>query len=63
LVQKLKGTADDFILIIKPSPESTFKNFVDIVDEVAINDVKHYYTSETDDEDVNQLIAEPLKTQ
>jgi biopolymer transport protein ExbD len=51
LVQKLKGTADDFVLIIKPSPESTFQNFVDIIDEVTINDVKRYYTSETDDKD------------
>jgi uncharacterized protein YukJ len=51
LVQKLKGTADDFVMIIKPSNESTFKNFVDIVDEVAINNVKHYYTTEFDKND------------
>ena len=55
LVNALKGTADDFVLIIKPGNESTFQNFVDIVDEVAINNVKHYYTSETDKEDVDYL--------
>ena len=45
-VIKLKGNGDDFVLIIKSSDQSTFQNFVDIVDEVSINDVKHYYIDE-----------------
>ncbi len=48
-VQKLKGSADDFVMIIKPTDESNFQNFVDIIDEVAINNVKHYYTTEIND--------------
>lgn len=47
-VQELKGSANDFVMIIKPSNESTFENFVDIVDEVTINNVKHYYITEMD---------------
>lgn len=47
-VQNLKGSADDFVMIIKPSNKSTFQNFVDIVDEVTINNVKHYYITEID---------------
>jgi biopolymer transport protein ExbD len=47
-VQTLRGSADDFVMIIKPSNESTVKNFIDIVDEIAINNVKHYYISEID---------------
>jgi len=47
-VKKMYGSSDDFVMIIKPSSESTFQNFVDIVDEVAINNVQHYYTSELD---------------
>jgi hypothetical protein len=35
-------------MIIKPTNESTFQNFVDIVDEVAINNVKRYYITEMD---------------
>jgi biopolymer transport protein ExbD len=54
-VQKLKGTADDFVLIIKPSQWSTFQNFVDVLDEVTINGVKHYYTAETDQTDQKYL--------
>lgn len=60
-VQKLKGTPDDFVMIIKPSAESTFQNFVDIIDEVAINDVKHYYTSEIDEADKKDLLRLPVK--
>lgn len=40
-------------MIIKPSDESTFQNFVDIIDEAAINNIKHYYTSEIDKNDLN----------
>lgn len=45
-VEKVRGSADQFILIIKASPESNFKNFVDITDEVAICQVKKYYVDE-----------------
>ncbi len=45
-VQMLKGTADDFVLIVKSDDASTFQNFVDMVDEVAINNIKHYYLDE-----------------
>ncbi|MEP7141389.1 MAG: biopolymer transporter ExbD [Ferruginibacter sp.] len=50
-VEKIKGKEDDFVLIIKPADGSTFQNFVDIVDEVAINNVKHYYMDEITAED------------
>lgn len=54
-VKKIRGTADDFVMIIKPSDESTFQNFVDLLDEVTINGVKHYYTSEMDENDLKYL--------
>jgi biopolymer transport protein ExbD len=52
-VQKMRGSADDFVLIIKSSDVSTFQNFVDIIDEVAINNVKHYYIDEVNKLDEN----------
>jgi len=50
-VEKARGTADDFVLIIKSADKSTFQNFVDIIDEVTINRVKHYYIDEVSDLD------------
>lgn len=37
---------DQFVLIIKPSEKSSFKNLVDIMDEAAICCVKRYYLEE-----------------
>jgi biopolymer transport protein ExbD len=45
-VKQLKGNADDMVLIVKPTNESSYKNFVDILDEVAITGVKHYFIDE-----------------
>ncbi|MBL0181752.1 MAG: biopolymer transporter ExbD [Chitinophagaceae bacterium] len=45
-VRVTTGDANDFVLIIKPGERSTMQNFVDIMDEVAINDIRHYYISE-----------------
>ena len=33
-------------LIIKPTKESTYKNFIDALDEVIINDCRHYFVAE-----------------
>jgi len=46
LVKRARGTADEFVLIIKPTEKSSFKNFIDITDEVTINQVKRYYLDE-----------------
>ncbi len=45
-VRKELGDAGRFVLIIKPGDGSTMQNFVDMMDEVAINEIVHYYISE-----------------
>jgi biopolymer transport protein ExbD len=45
-VQKIRNNSEAFILIIKPSKSSIFKNFVDITDEVTICQIKRYYIDE-----------------
>ena len=37
---------DELIVIIKPTSESSYKNFVDALDEISINDCKHYFFAE-----------------
>ena len=55
LVKKAKGTADDMVLIVKPTDGSSYKNFVDILDEVAITRVKHYFIDEINEADKKLL--------
>lgn len=43
IINKKKNTNPaDFVVVIKPGPEATYKNTVDILDEMTINDVKRY---------------------
>ena len=55
-VKNARGTTDDMVLIIKPEKESLYKNFVDILDEVAINGIKHYFIDEVNDADKKLLL-------
>ncbi|MGE5108075.1 MAG: hypothetical protein ACM3H8_11055, partial [Sphingobacteriales bacterium] len=45
----------DLVVVIKPNEESTFKNTVDILDEMTINGVKKYALVKISDPE-NQLI-------
>ena len=43
IIDKKKATnPEDFVVVIKPGPEATYKNTVDMLDEMTINDVKRY---------------------
>jgi biopolymer transport protein ExbD len=37
---------NELTLIIKPTTKCTYKNFIDALDEVTINDCKHYFVAE-----------------
>lgn len=54
-VKLITGNAERMVLIIKPLEGSHFKNFVDMADEVTINNIKKYYIDEIRPED-NKLI-------
>jgi biopolymer transport protein ExbD len=42
LDQMAPGKRKDLMLMIKPAPESNYQNLVNVLDEVLINEVKHY---------------------
>jgi biopolymer transport protein ExbD len=50
-VKNARGSADEMVLIVKPANESSYKNFVDILDEVAINGIRHYFIDEVNEAD------------
>jgi biopolymer transport protein ExbD len=43
------GKRKDLMLMIKPTPESNYQHLVNVLDEVLINDVKHYAIMEVTD--------------
>jgi len=50
IISKKKSTdPKDFVVVIKPDKDCTYKNVVDILDEMPINDVKRYATVEISD--------------
>ena len=42
-VELVLGNKNKTVIIIDPSAESSYKNFMDIMDEIEINDVQHYF--------------------
>jgi biopolymer transport protein ExbD len=43
IIRKKQSTKqDDLVIIIKPSEDATYKNTVDILDEMAISEIKRY---------------------
>lgn len=40
--KKRSTNPDDFVVVIKPGPQSTYENTVNLLDEMTINDVKRY---------------------
>jgi len=57
IINKKKSTdPQDFVVVIKPNAESTYKNAVNALDEMTINDVKRYALVDISEVE-NQLIA------
>lgn len=47
---------ESLVILIKPSDKSNYKNFVDILDEMAITQEKRYAVMDITDEDIQMLI-------
>jgi biopolymer transport protein ExbD len=58
IIDKKKSTnPQDFVVVIKPGPEATYKNTVDILDEMTINDVKRYAMVDIFDTELQLMAA------
>jgi biopolymer transport protein ExbD len=55
LSKKQRTKPEDFMVVIKPTDESTYKDFVDILDEMKINVVDRYALVDISDPE-NQLV-------
>jgi biopolymer transport protein ExbD len=59
-VQQKLGFDDDMTIVIKPTAGSSLKNIVSILDEVLINQVKHYVITEPNEQDRNMIEADTI---
>lgn len=58
IINKKKSTdSKDFMVVIKPGPLSTYKNTVDMLDEMQINDVKRYAMVDISDVELKLISA------
>lgn len=51
---------DKLVVLIKPSQESKYKNLVDVLDEVDITQIPHYYIVKETDDDRNMIASANL---
>lgn len=56
-VEQQWGDKHDLFVMIKPLPSSTYRNIVDVLDEMTINDVTRYAILEPNDP-IDSLVAE-----
>jgi biopolymer transport protein ExbD len=54
--RKEKEYSKDLFLVIKPTDSSSYKQVIDIMDEVIINDLKHYAMSAVTEEEKELII-------
>ena len=56
IIDKKRRTPEkDLVIVIKPNEEATYKDLVDILDEMLINDIKRYALVDIVDVE-NQLV-------
>lgn len=61
IINKKRTTnPEDFVVVIKPTPDATYKNTVDMLDEMTINEVKRYALVDIFDIEL-ELVAKSLQ--
>jgi biopolymer transport protein ExbD len=57
LAKKKSTNPEDLVMIIKPSPDATYKNTVDILDEMTIAEIKRYAMVDISDTEMQLVKA------
>ncbi|MEO6637370.1 MAG: biopolymer transporter ExbD [Ginsengibacter sp.] len=58
ILDKKKATpTDDLFIIIKPDKDASYKNAVDILDEMSINDISRYAMVDPTADEYNKIVA------
>ncbi len=58
ILDKKKATpADDLFIIVKPDKDATYKNAVDVLDEMSINDIKRYAMVDPTPDEYSKILA------
>lgn len=60
LVEAKRNFKKDLIVLVKPSDRSSYKNLVDVLDELEITGVKKYMIVDTSPADITRLISNAL---
>jgi len=66
IIRKKQQADTNLVVVIKPNDESTYKNFIDILDEMSINVVKRYAVvdiSDVEDQLIRRTQGEPAAPQ
>ena len=63
LSQKKATRAEDLFVIIKPGNEATYKNAIDVLDEMSINDVQRFAFSDIAPREIERINELTLKRQ
>jgi biopolymer transport protein ExbD len=66
IIRKKQQADTNLVVVIKPNDESTYKNFIDILDEMSINVVKRYAVvdiSDVEDQLIRRTEGEPAPQQ
>ncbi len=54
-ITSIFGTAKDMVVLIKPTPESSYKNLVEVLDEILIVDIKTHVLMEPTKEEIGLI--------
>lgn len=57
MAKKIKTKPSDFMVMLKPSPEASYKNIIQILDEMNINAIKRHALVDIDPDEYKGVLS------